>query len=98
MARLRKEIGLPLSKVLSSNKLEDIQHHFELYKEALDNMYKRLLSDIITPSIGGGGSDGWLYFGGKNVAGSARIGLVGTDWVCQHFIGGTYTSRLGSSP
>ncbi len=42
--------------------------------------------------------DGWTYFGGKNVTGSARIGLSGTDWVCQHYIAGTYTERLKSSP
>ena len=100
MPRASKTIGLPLPKSLSSNKLDDIQNHLRLINEALDNMYKRLLSDITTIDIGGGSGEdsGWIYFGGKNAVGSARIGLVGTDWVCQHFIGGVYTSRLASSP
>ena len=96
--RSPKTIGLPLSKELPSNKLDAIQHHFELYKTALDNMYKLLLSDISTTSIGGGTGDAWIYFGGKNAVGSARIGLVGTTWECQHFIGGVYVGRLESIP
>ncbi len=101
MARSPKTIGLPLSKELTSNKLEDLQHHFERYKEKLDNMYKLLLSDITTIQVGSGSAivvGDWIYFGGINAVGSVRIGLVGTDWQCQHFIAGTYTGRLASSP
>ena len=101
MAKSPKTIGLPLSKALNSNKFEDLQHHFELINRALDNMYKLLLSDITTVTVGSGSAiivGDWIYFGGINAVGSARIGLVGTDWVVQHFIAGNYASRLGSSP
>ncbi len=103
MPRSKKTIGLPLSKELKTDKLKDIQHHFELYREALDRMYQYLLSDITTIQIGDGsviviGLGDWIYFGGVDQVGSARIGLVGTEWVCQHFISGTYKSRLGSAP
>ena len=98
MAKSPKTIGLPLPRSLKSNKLEDIQNHLRLFNEALDSMYKLLLSDISTVSIGSGIGTNWIYFGGIDAVGSARIGLVGTDWVCQHYIAGTYTSRLGSSP
>lgn len=100
MAKAPKTIGLPLPKELRSNKLDDIQNHLRLISEALDNMYRLLLSDITTVDISGGGGSGdpWIYFGGKNATGSARIGMVGTKWVVQHYISGTYKSRLGSSP
>jgi len=96
--RSPKTIGLPLAKELKANKLEDIQSHFKKMKDALDNMYKFLLSDISTIEVGGGTSDAWIYFGGKNAVGSARVGLVGTTWECQHYIAGTYVGRLESKP
>ena len=91
MPRSRKTIGLPLSKELDSNKVEAIQHHFELYKDALDNMYERLLSDITTPSVGGGSADGWIYFGDKNTDNSWRIGREGNNWVGQRREAGVWT-------
>lgn len=91
----KKALDLPRSRDLRSNRLEDIQEMFRLVFEELDEQWRLIHQDVSTIQVVG---DGWIYFGGKNQIGSARIGLVGTDWVCQHFIAGTYTSRLGSSP
>ncbi|KKN73167.1 hypothetical protein LCGC14_0403400 [marine sediment metagenome] len=93
--RARRTLKLRSDKDLKSNRLSDIQNEFRLLYEELDKQYRLLWEDVNTIQVDG---DGWIYFGGKNVTGSARIGLVGTDWVCQHFIAGTYTSRLGSRP
>ena len=102
MAKSPKTIGLPLAKELRSNKLEDIQHQFELFKTKLDNMYKFLLSDITTIQIGGGSAlivGDFIYFNGKDVAGSWRIGKdpSGTSWLMQFFEGGAYVSKGGAT-
>jgi len=98
MGRSKKTIGLPLPNSLKSNNVQDLQNHLRLMTDALNDMYKLLLSDINTISVGSGTGTTWIYFGGIDAVGSARIGLVGTDWVCQHYISGTYTTRLASSP
>ncbi len=88
-------VSLPRPKELKSNKLEDIQEFFRKTFEELDRQWRLLFQDIATIQVDG---DGWIYFGGKNVTGSIRIGQSGTDWVVQHYIAGTYTERLKSSP
>ena len=93
--RARKALKLPRPKDLRSNKLEDIQNILRLILDELDKQWRLLFQDVDVIQVD---TDGWIYFGGKDAVGSARIGLVGTDWVCQHFIAGTYVSRLGSSP
>ncbi len=77
--------------MLKSNKVEDIQNFLELWRSEIDKQYRLLWEDINTIQVDG---DGWIYFGGKNAVGSARIGLVGTDWEVQLFISGAYTARL----
>lgn len=93
--RAKKTLRLPRPKELRSNKLEDIQNHLRILYEELDSAWKLLWQDINTFQVDG---DNWIYFGGKNATGSIRIGQSGTDWVVQHFIAGTYTERLKSSP
>jgi hypothetical protein len=93
--RARKALKLPRPKELTSNKLEAIQDHFRLWREEMDKQWRLLFQDVAVIQVD---TDGWIYFGGKDAVGSARIGLDGTDWVCQHFIAGAYASRLGSSP
>lgn len=93
--RARKALNLPRPRDLKSNKLEDLQDYFRLLFEEIDKQWRLLFQDIVTIQVD---TDGWVYFGGKNAVGSARIGMVGTDWVCQHYIAGAYISRLGSSP
>lgn len=93
--RARKSLKLQRPKDLRSNKVEDIQNHLRLLYEELDKQWRLLYQDVAVIQVD---TDGWIYFGGKDAAGSARIGLVGTDWVCQHYIAGAYASRLGSSP
>lgn len=93
--RARKSLNLPRPKDLQSNKLEDIQNHLRLLYEELIKQWQLLFQDVAVIQVD---TDGWIYFGGKDAVGSARIGLVGTDWVCQHYIAGAYVSRLGSSP
>ncbi len=85
---------LPSGRELRSVKLEDIQNFFDRYRREINSQYELLFQDVSTIQVD---TDGWIYFGGKDVVGSARIGLVGTDWVCQHFIAGAYASRLASS-
>ena len=60
MAKSPKSIGLPLPKSLRSNKLEDVQDHLRLMNEALDSMYKLLVSDINTVSIGSDSGTNWI--------------------------------------
>lgn len=84
-----------MPKELTSNKLSDIQEHFRRWREELDKQWRLLFQDVQVIQVD---TDGWIYFGGKDAVGSARIGLVGTNWVCQHYIAGDYVSRLGSSP
>ena len=86
---------VPKARDLKSNKLKDIQVFLDRLINGINTQYELMHQDISTLQVNPGE---WIYFGGKNVVGSARIGLVGTDWVCQHFIAGTYQSRLGSTP
>lgn len=94
MARAPKTIKLPLPKSLKSNKLEDIQNHLRLMGEALDSMYKLLLSDITTVNIGSGSDiiiGDWIYFGDARTDGSWRIGREGNNWVGQRREAGSWT-------
>ena len=94
MPRAKKTIGLPLPKELASNTVEALQHHFELHKTALDDMYKRLLSDITTIQVGGGSGievGDWIYFGDKDTDGSWRIGREDNNWVGQRRESGVWT-------
>ncbi|KKN74432.1 hypothetical protein LCGC14_0390520 [marine sediment metagenome] len=93
--RSRPALKLPMPRELTTNKVGDIQDHFRLWREEMDKQWRLLFQDVAVIQVD---TDGWIYFGGKDVTGSARIGLVGTDWVCQHYIAGAYASRLGSSP
>lgn len=93
--RAKKTLRLPRPRDLKSNKKEDLQDHLRLLYEELDKAWRLLWQDVAVIQVD---TDGWIYFGGKDAAGSARIGLVGADWVCQHYIAGAYASRLGSSP
>ena len=98
MARSPKTIGLALPRTLQSNSKEDIQEFLEKWMRKFNLMYELLLSDITTVEIGGGTSDDWLYFGGKNAVDSVRIGKVSgtTEFLIQHYIAGVYTSRFGT--
>jgi len=99
--RSPKTIGLPLSKSLEKTDLAAIQHHFELYKEALDNMYKFLMSDITTVEIteGGGGDGGaWLYIGDKDTDGSWRIGIVEPDLNKERRESGVWVPKAADTP
>jgi hypothetical protein len=99
--RSPKTIGLPLPRSLESNSLEAIQHHFDLYKTALDNMYKFLMSDITTIEITDGGSGGggsWIYLGDKDTDGSWRIGVSGTDLNMERREGGVWVPKAASTP
>lgn len=93
--RARRALNFPRPRELTSNKLADIQEYFRRLQEELDKQWRLLFQDVQVFQVD---PDGWIYFGGKDAVGSARIGLVGTDWVCQHYIAGAYASRLGSSP
>lgn len=93
--RARRTLNLPNARDLKSAGLKDVQNMFRLIITEFDKQWRLLWEDVNTIQVDG---DGWIYFGGKNAEGSARIGLAGTDWVCQHFIAGVYTSRLGSRP
>lgn len=93
--RARRTLNLPMPKELTTNKLEGIQEYLRRLQDELDKQWRLLYQDVTVIQVDTGG---WIYFGGKDAAGSARIGLVGTDWVCQHYIAGAYASRLGSSP
>lgn len=93
--RARKVLQLPRPNDLKTNSVEDVRNMFRLIIDELDKQYRLLFQDVATIQVPG---DGWIYFGGVNATGSARIGLDGTDWVCQHFIAGIYTERLKSSP
>ncbi len=94
--RARKTLKLRSHRDLKSNSAEAIRNEFRLLYEELDKQYRLLWEDINTLQVDG---DGWIYFGGKNAVNSIRIGKTGTsDWVVQHFIAGTYTERMKSSP
>ena len=94
--RARKSLNLRSHKDLKSNKLEDIQNELRLLYQELDKQWRLLFQDISVIQID---TDGWIYFGGKDAVNSKRIGKSGTsDWVVQHYIAGTYTERLKSSP
>ena len=98
MPRATKTIGLPLSKELRSADLEAVQHHFELFKTALDDMYKRLLSDITTIKIGDGTGiivGDWIYFGDKDTDDSWRIGREDNNWVGQRRESSVWTPSKG---
>lgn len=93
--RASKTLKLPKAKDLTSNKLEDIQEIFRLLFDELDKQWRLLFQDIEMIQVD---TDGWIYFGGKDATDSARIGKVGTAWVCQHYISGVYATRLRSRP
>ena len=80
--------------------LESVQHMFELYKTALDNMYRYLMSDIttieITDDVDSGGK--WLYIGDKGTNGSWRIGISGTDLNSERRESGTWVPKAASTP
>ena len=42
----KKSIGLPLTQRLSAIQLEEIQHHFELYRTALEDMHRHVFNDL----------------------------------------------------
>ena len=88
-------MALAMPNELRSTSLADMQQFLGRWRDELDRQWRLLWQDVSVIQVD---TDGWIYFGGKNAVGSARIGLVGTDWVCQHFIGGAYASRLASSP
>lgn len=94
--RSKKALDLRTDRDLKSNSLEDIRNEFRLLYEELDTQYRLLHQDVSTIQVPDGE---WIYFGGVNAVNSIRIGKTGTsDWVVQHFIAGTYTERLKSSP
>ena len=92
-----KTSGLPLSKALNSNSREAIQHHFELYKRALDHMFKLLIQDITTITVveSPPGTGNWIYFGDPNTDGTWRIGRPPgeTAWDMQRRESGTYVAK-----
>lgn len=100
--RSPKTIGLPLPRSLESNSLEAIQHHFDLYKTALDNMYKFLMSDITTIEItdgGGSGGEGpYIYFGDKDTDGSWRIGIAEPDLNKERRESGVWVPKAADTP
>ena len=94
--RARKTLKLRSHRDLKSNSVEAVRNELRLLYEELDRQYRLLWEDINTLQVDG---DGWIYFGGKNQTNSVRIGMSGSsDWVVQHYIAGTYTERLKSSP
>lgn len=93
--RAPKSIRLPRPKDLKSNGLEDVREILRKTFEELDRVYRLLWQDVSVIEVD---DDGWIYFGNKNSTGSVRIGRDGTDWVVQHYITGTYTERMKTSP
>ena len=102
--RSPKTIGLPLSKDLEAVDLEAIRHMFELYKTALDNMYRFLMSDISTIEITGvadpddPGSGPWLYIGDKGTDGSWRIGISSPDLNKERRESGVWVPKAADTP
>ena len=98
--RSPKTIGLPLSKDLEAVDLEAIRHMFELYKTALDNMYRFLMSDITTVEINETDEDGsvWLYIGDKDTDGSWRIGIVDPDLNKERRESGVWVPKAADTP
>jgi hypothetical protein len=90
-----KTIGLPLARDLKSNKLEAIQHHFQLFKDALDTMYKFLLSDITTVEITSESESGeiWIYIGDKTSDDSWRVGISGENLNFEKRIAGAWVRQ-----
>ena len=91
-----------MSKDLEAVDLEAIRHMFELYKTALDNMYRYLMSDITTVEITGGGGPGetgsWLYIGDKDTDGSWRIGIVEPDLNKERRESGVWVPKAADTP
>ena len=88
--KAKSSLSLPRPKELTSNKLEDIQEHFRKINEAIDKQYRLLWSDTATIQVG---TDGWIYFGGKDVDGSWRIGRSGDDWNAERREVGVYVAK-----
>ncbi len=91
----RKSLKLPRPKDLKSNKLEDVQEIFRIFFEELDKQWRLLWQDLSTIQVD---SDGFIYFGQKDVDGTWRIGRSGTDWDMQRRESGTYVAKGAASP
>ena len=98
MPRSKKTIGLALPKTLRSNKLVDIQNFLQLWKDSFDDMYKLLISDIITVELTGGAGGAVIYFGDKNTDGTWRIVVSGTDLNIEKRESGTYVAKSATIP
>ena len=88
--KAKSALSLPRPKELTSNKLEDIQEHFQKINEAIDKQYRLLWQDTATIQVG---ADGWIYFGGIDVDGSWRVGRVGDDWNAERREAGVYVAK-----
>jgi hypothetical protein len=94
--KAKSSLSLPMPKELTSNKLEDIQEHFRKINEAIDKQYKLLWQDTATIQVA---EDGFIYFGGKDVDGSWRVGRDETNvdgksrWEMQRRELGTYVGK-----
>lgn len=87
-------ISLPRPKELRSNRLEDIQDFLQRAFDELDRQWKLLWQDVSTIEVD---PDGWIYFGGKDVDGSWRVGRVGNNWEMQRRESGTYVKKGAST-
>lgn len=99
MPKSQKTIGLPLENILQGKVAPEVIDLFRLYREMLENMFKRLISDITTIKIGDGAAlviGDWIYFGGDpEDADTWRVGIENGKWVGQFWDGSEYVSKGG---
>lgn len=93
--RAKKSLGLPRPKDLKTNKLEDIQNHFRLFREELDKQYRLLWQDVAVFQVD---TDGAIYFGGKDTDGTWRLVRSGNDWNMERRESGTYAKKAAVKP
>lgn len=83
-------LNLLSTRKLKSNKLEDVQEYFDWIIAEINKQWRLLWQDVNTIQVD---PDGFIYFGGKDVDGSWRVGRVGNNWEFQRRESGTYTKK-----